>query len=136
VAFVELVEDDDADVAELRVGVELAGEQSFGDEAQAGRGRGGGLEADLIADAAADRVSATRWADMRAAMRRGWRTRTSRSSPASPASSRARGIRVVLPAPGGASTTSERPARRAASTSGSTASIGSCGRGGATGRGG
>jgi hypothetical protein len=54
VALVELVEDDDADVLQRRVGVELAGEQALGDEAQAGRGGGGGLEADLVADAAAD----------------------------------------------------------------------------------
>ena len=41
------LEDDDADVRERRVGVELAGEQALGDEAQAGVLGGGGLEADL-----------------------------------------------------------------------------------------
>jgi hypothetical protein len=51
VALVELVEDDDADRAQRGVGVQLAGEQALGDEAQAGVGAGGGLEADLVADA-------------------------------------------------------------------------------------
>jgi hypothetical protein len=54
VALVELVEHDDADLTQLGVGVELAREQALGDEAQAGRGGGGGLEADLVADTAAD----------------------------------------------------------------------------------
>ena len=66
------------------------------------------LEAHLVADASrptrSPSSSATRRAARRAASRRGSSTRISPST--NPASSSARGTRVVLPAPGGASSTS------------------------------
>jgi hypothetical protein len=61
----------------------------------------------------------------RAAMRRGYSSRTFRP-PSQSASSRAGGTRVVLPAPGGASSTRRVPLASAASSAGRIASIG-CG---------
>ena len=81
---------------------------ALGDEAHARARRHGVLEAHAVADRSPTRSpssSATRRAARRAASRRGSSTRI---SPSTPASSSARGTRVVLPAPGGASSTSAR----------------------------
>ena len=67
------------------------------------------------------RSSATRRAAVRAASRRGSSTTTSPSTEWSSAG----GTRVVLPAPGGASTTTAGPSRRAATMRGTTSSMGS-----------
>ncbi len=69
-------------------------------------------------------VAAMRSAAARAARRRG-STTTRRPACAQGSSSRARGSRVVLPAPGGATSTSSGRAASAARTAGSTASMGS-----------
>jgi hypothetical protein len=49
-AFVELIEDDGVDALERGVGEEAAGEDAFGDEAEAGAGADPFFEADLVAD--------------------------------------------------------------------------------------
>ena len=100
----EFVEDDGGDAAEGGVGEQPAGEDAFGDEAEAGARAGDVLEADLVADCLAEgslSSSATRRAARRAARRRGSRTTISPGT----RSRSAGGTRVVLPAPGGASRT-------------------------------
>src|SRR5437016_1750202 len=67
------------------------------------------------------RSSAIRWAIARAATRRGWRRITG------PSATSAGGTRVVLPAPGGAVTTTARDWRAASTISGTKGSIGSGG---------
>jgi formamidopyrimidine-DNA glycosylase len=54
VAFVEFVEDDDIDAAEVGIAEEAACEDAFGDIAEAGAGAGVFVEADLVADEAAE----------------------------------------------------------------------------------
>ena len=73
---------------------------------------------------ASDKVFAMRSAAARAAMRRGSSTRIFRP-PSQLSSISARGTRVVLPAPGGATRTAEVRAARASHNSSRTASIGS-----------
>src|SRR5688572_3529062 len=67
-----------------------------------------------------------RSADARTATRRGWSiTRLGCARDSSPARRIAGGTRVVLPAPGGATSTSDRRRRSASTISGSELSIGS-----------
>ena len=73
---------------------------------------------------ASDNECAMRSAAARAAMRRGSSTRILRPC-SQPSSIRARGTRVVLPAPGGATRTAELRAAKVARSSSRTASIGS-----------
>jgi hypothetical protein len=57
VALMKFVEDDDVDAAQVRVGHEAAGEDAFGEEAEAGAGSGDVFEADLIADGFAEALA-------------------------------------------------------------------------------
>ena len=59
-ALVEFVEDEGRHAAQLGVLDHLAEEQAFGDKADAGFGAGGVLEANLVADLAAERGLAFR----------------------------------------------------------------------------
>ena len=106
----ELVEHHRADAAQLGVAEQPAREHALGDEARracAAAPRPRSAPGSRRARRPARRSSsATRRAASRAASRRGSSTRISPVD--EPASSSARGTRVVLPAPGGASSTSAR----------------------------
>ena len=122
-ALVKLVEDDGAESREQRILLETRGENAFGRDEQAGVGAEAPLEPDLPADLATDRPRRARRQSgvqsARAAARRGCRSSTG------PASGSAGGTRVVLPAPGSATTTAARRRCNAAAISEMNASIGS-----------
>ena len=126
-ALVDFVEDDGGSGVEQRVGEEAVQQEALGEDLDAGGGGDGGIEPGAVADQAAGRFfprsTAMRVAAARAARRRGSRTRM-RASPRQEASSRAGGMRVVLPEPGGARRTALRPSARAARRSGRTAATG------------
>ena len=129
-ALVELVQHDAADAFEERVVEQLPREDALGHDVQARLGGDLSLEADLVADLAAE-LPAVLLGDAlrrgRAATRRGWSsTRFGCSVDSRFCFTIAGGTRVVLPAPGSATSTSDRAGpRRCARISGMTGSIGS-----------
>ena len=116
VPLVELVEHDGAHRLQERVGEELAGQDALGHEAEPRRSPNPPLEPDLIADldrpSLQPRSSATRGPRPpgRRSAAAGARPRCGCAGGSSPDSRIAAGSRVVLPEPGGATTTSEPPA--------------------------
>jgi hypothetical protein len=126
VAFVEFIEEDRGDAGQFRVVLDHAREDAFGDDFDARRLRDLRFEADAVADRFADTLAALRGHDSaaaRAAMRRGSSSRM-RPSPRHGASSNASGTRVVLPAPGGACSTSRGMCASVERICGSSASMG------------
>ena len=107
-AFVEFVEEHGGDAGQLGIVQQHAGEDAFGDDFDAGAGGDlccpCGRGSRRSGPTSSPRVWAMRWAAARAARRRG-SSMMMRRSPRQGASSRARGTRVVLPAPGGATRT-------------------------------
>ena len=111
------------------IGLQAAEQQALGDDLDAGFRRTGAVEAGSVADGAPDRLAkqeAMRAAAARVASRRG-SSISMRPSPRQGVSSSASGTMVVLPAPGGATTTALRPAARVACSAGIASAIGSFG---------
>jgi hypothetical protein len=106
-ALVELVEDDDAGVVERRVVLQHPREHALRDDLDARARSDARIEAHAVADGVADVSPSSRAmyaAAARAASRRG-SSMTMRRPPSHGSSSSASGTRVVLPAPGGACST-------------------------------
>ena len=126
-ALVHLVEDHAGHAVQAGIGLQAADQQALGDHLDAGGGGDGAVEPGAVADGVADRLAAQR----RHARRRGAGGQPARlqhddAAAAEPgASSRASGTSVVLPAPGGATSTALRPPRSVSSRAGSTAVTGS-----------
>ena len=128
--LVHLVQDHDGDAVEPRIGLQPTDQQALGDDLDAGRRRDGGIQPGAVSDGLADGLAAAapamRVAAARVASRRGSSIRMV-PSPRHGASSSASGTSVVLPAPGGAESTTLRPAASAASNDGMAWLIGSSG---------
>ena len=128
--LVHLVQDHGGDAVERRIGLQPTDQQALGDDLDAGRRRDGGIEPGAVADRAADGLAAA--APPCGWRRRGWRAGAAPASGCVPsprhgASSSASGTSVVLPAPGGADSTTLRPAASAASSDGMAWLMGSSG---------
>ena len=122
----EFVEDHQPDAFQCRVVLQAARKDALGDHLDAGVRPDLAVEADAVAHRLADplaQLAGGRSAAARAASRRGSSMMmvcpASRASPSS-----ASGTRVVLPAPGGASSTASSRCCRAWRNAGRTSSIG------------
>ena len=120
-SLVEFVEDDGREIGKQRILLQARRQNAFSDDEQARVAGEALFESDLPADFAADRPAlvprAIRRATARAARRRGCRRMTG------PASTSAGGMRVVLPAPGDADSTTARRRASVSRTSATCASI-------------
>ena len=128
--LVHLVQDHGGDAVEPGIGLQPADQQALGDDLDAGRRRDGGIQPGAVADGAADRLAEqrghaggggagrepARLQHQDACRRRAMARRASAS-----------GTSVVLPAPGGATSTTLRPAASAASSGGMASVTGSSG---------
>lgn len=125
-ALMEFVEDQQAHAIECRIILQAAGEDAFGDHFDTGVGADLAVQADTVANGLPDLLPsslANRSAAARAASRRGSSIRM--VCPASQVSfNSANGTRVVLPAPGGASSTASWRVAKALRKAGKTSSIG------------
>ena len=131
-ALVHLVQQHRGDAVQAGIGLQAANQQALGDDLDPRVGGDGGVEPGAVADGLADRFAEQRGhargggAGGEAARLQHQDVPSSRQG----ASSSASGTRVVLPAPGGATSTALRPAARWAARAGSASVTGRSGSGG------